>query len=155
MEFIPEFVDLPSMVHEVTDLLSAPARHKSLTISKEIPSDAPVFADKAMISTILRNLVSNSIKFTPHGGKITISAMNQETHTEISVSDNGVGIAKEVLENIFMLDSKNITQGTEREKGSGLGLILCKEFVEKHGGKIGVESEIGKGSKFYFTLPKN
>jgi signal transduction histidine kinase len=114
-----------------------------------------VFADKAMISTILRNLISNAIKFTYPGGKIVISSDKKPDELMISISDNGIGIKKEVIDKLFRIDETYIAPGTQEEKGTGLGLILCKEFIEKHGGKIWVESEVDKGSTFYFTIPKN
>ena len=111
-----------------------------------------------MLLTILRNLISNSIKFTKKDGKITINARsltnNKKTgFIEISVEDTGIGIPKKQLIKLFQLSETISSKGTDGEEGTGLGLILCKEFVEKHGGKIRVESEIGKGSKFIFTIP--
>jgi len=105
-----------------------------------------------MISTILRNLISNAIKFTNQGGEIAISAEKTAKEIFISVSDNGMGIAPERLEKLFSIGKSDSTLGTNKEKGTGLGLILCKEFVESHGGKIWVESKQGKGSTFYVTL---
>ena len=107
-----------------------------------------------MLKTILRNLVCNAIKFTNINGEINLSAKQNQGEIEITVSDNGVGINKDVIDNLFKIDSNFTSKGTQEEKGSGLGLILCKEFVEKHGGKIWVESEKGKGSDFKFTLPR-
>jgi len=106
-----------------------------------------------MIQTVLRNLISNAIKFTNSGGKIRIHAKSDLNFAELTVSDNGVGIPADSIASIFSLDANISTTGTANEKGSGLGLVLCKEFVEKHGGKIRVESETDKGSKFIFTLP--
>jgi signal transduction histidine kinase len=114
-----------------------------------------VFADKAMINTILRNLISNAIKFTYPGGQIIISAEKTPDELKISISDNGIGIKKETIGKLFRIDENNTRIGTQNERGTGLGLILCKEFIEKHQGKIWVESELGKGSKFSFTIPKN
>jgi signal transduction histidine kinase len=106
-----------------------------------------------MIKTVLRNLVSNAIKFTNNGGTINIIAEGNSENITISVSDNGVGIARSDLTKLFRISEVLSTKGTANEKGTGLGLLLCKEFVEKHGGKIWVESEVGKGSDFKFTLP--
>jgi signal transduction histidine kinase len=114
-----------------------------------------VFADKAMINTILRNLISNAIKFTYPGGQIIISAEKMPDELKISISDNGIGIKKEAIGKLLRIDENNTRIGTQNERGTGLGLILCKEFIEKHQGKIWVESELGKGSKFSFTIPKN
>ena len=106
-----------------------------------------------MVNTIIRNLLTNALKFTDKGGIINITAIRQDDFTEITVSDTGVGMNNKTLEDLFKLDATHSTTGTENETGTGLGLILCKEFVEKHGGKIWVESEPGAGSKFHFTLP--
>lgn len=113
-----------------------------------------VYADKQLLLTILRNLTTNAIKFTPKEGKITISINDEENFTKISVEDTGIGIPEEEIPKIFSIDNKFKRKGTEGEPSSGLGLLLCKEFIEKHGGKIWVESKINEGSKFIFTLPK-
>ena len=105
-----------------------------------------------MLATIIRNLVSNAIKFTNVGGSIEIRAVAEQNQTKISICDNGIGISEETRSKLFGIDNLT-TIGTAKEKGSGLGLILCKEFVEKNRGRIWVESEPGKGSKFIFTLP--
>jgi len=108
-----------------------------------------------MINTVLRNLVSNAIKFTPIGGNITINSEITDGFVKISVSDTGIGISEENLNKLFTLDQQITTIGTNQEKGTGLGLIICKEFIEKHNGIISVESKIGKGSTFSFTVPTN
>ena len=107
-----------------------------------------------MLDTVLRNLVSNAIKFTNENGRIDIYGEQDNSFVTITVSDNGVGIEPEAMEKLFDITLKNSTLGTAKETGTGLGLLLCKEFVEKHGGRIWVESEVGKGSTFYFTLGK-
>jgi len=106
-----------------------------------------------MIKTILRNLVSNALKFTNNGGTINVSSEENSENVTISISDNGVGIKPENITKLFNISEVITTKGTAEETGTGLGLLLCKEFVEKHGGKIWVESEVGKGSEFKFTLP--
>ena len=106
-----------------------------------------------MLTTVLLNLISNAIKFTKTGGNILVLANSDQDRVEIAVSDNGVGMNEETRNKLFSLETNETTIGTANEKGSGLGLILCKEFVEKHGGKIWVESELGKGSVFKFTIP--
>jgi signal transduction histidine kinase len=153
MEFIPEQIEMVELINEVEYLSNDIARQKSITISKDVPNHATVFADKAMISAVLRNLVSNAIKFTKPGGQITISAVEKPDELIVSVADTGVGISNDRNENLFRLDESYSTTGTNNEKGTGLGLILCKEFIEKHGGKIWVESQEGKGSIFSFTIP--
>jgi signal transduction histidine kinase len=105
------------------------------------------------LKTVLRNLISNAIKFTGNGGAININAEENPENVTISVSDNCIGIAPENLTKLFDISQVLTTKGTAEETGTGLGLLLCKEFVEKHGGKIWVESEVGKGSDFKFTLP--
>jgi len=114
-----------------------------------------LFADISQLKFILRNLITNAIKFTNYNGQITINAKHNSLETEICVNDNGVGIPKDIADKIFNIGSKITSKGTSGEKGTGLGLILCNEFVVKHGGKIWVESEVGKGSEFKFTLPFN
>ena len=155
MEFSREYIELGALINEVIELSNESAHQKSITIIKELPRNLLVFADKAMINTILRNLISNAIKFTYPGGQIIVSAEKKLDELKISISDNGIGIKKEAIGKLFRIDENNIRMGTQNEIGTGLGLILCKEFIEKHRGKIWVESEIGKGSKFSFTIPKN
>jgi len=110
-------------------------------------------ADRNMLKTILRNLISNAIKYTNKYGKVEVKAIVDDRNVEISVCDNGIGMSGETMAKLFRLDANLSTRGTENEKGTGLGLFLCKEFVEKHGGKMSVESESGKGSIFRFTIP--
>ncbi len=142
-------------INKITVLYDDIAGQKSISIKNILPDKAPVFADNAMINTILRNLISNAVKFTMPGGKIIVSAMEKQNEIICSVSDNGLGIPKNNIEKLFRIDQSYSTAGTNEETGTGLGLILCKEFVEKHNGKIWVDSEEQKGSTFYFTLPYN
>jgi signal transduction histidine kinase len=114
-----------------------------------------VFADENMVRTVLRNLISNAIKFTHRDGAVRIEINTTGDYAEIKVSDTGIGISDANMSKLFKIDSNFTSLGTEEEKGTGLGLPLCKEFVEKCGGKIRVESVAGKGTSFYFTLPKN
>lgn len=155
MEFNPEYFDLVSCINKIILLYDDIAGQKSITIKNILPHKASVYADNAMISTVLRNLISNAIKFTMPGDEIIVSAMEKQNEIIFSVSDNGVGISKNGIEKLFRIDQSYSTTGTNEETGTGLGLILCKEFVEKHNGKIWVESEEKKGSTFYFTLPYN
>jgi signal transduction histidine kinase len=154
MEFNPEYVEVVSLLREVSDLFDDAARHKKIVITKELPKSVIVHADKSMISTVFRNLLSNAVKFTRKKGKITISAIEGADEWTFRVSDNGVGIRNDLVEKIFRIDSNHSTLGTNNEKGTGLGLVLCSEFVEKHGGRIWVEREPEIGSNFYFTIPK-
>jgi signal transduction histidine kinase len=155
MAFNPEHFEMMAFINETTFPYDDIAGQKSIAIKMVLPSRMPVFADKAMISAIFRNLISNAIKFTNSGGEVTISAMKQQKEIIFSVRDTGVGISKSCIEKLFRIDQSFSTTGTNKETGTGLGLILCKEFVEKHGGKIWGESEKGAGSTFYFTLPNN
>jgi len=162
MEFDPEFIEMVSLINEITPLFDDIAGQKSVSISSKLPPNAPVFADKAMINTVMRNLISNAIKFSHPGGEIKIKVNENQKDTIVSVSDKGVGIPKDRIDEIFRIDENHSTPGTQNEKGTGLGLILCKEFVEKHGGEIWVKSKVenlpaGKagGSTFYFTIPNN
>ena len=153
IDFQPEHFELVSLINEVTGLSNDPAQQKSITILRDLPHNLNVFADKAMLATILRNLVSNAIKFTNVGGKIIISAEQASMGILITVADNGIGIKPQVLEKLFRIDQHYTSKGTQNELGTGLGLILCKEFIEKHKGLIWAESEFGNGSRFCFTLP--
>ncbi len=153
MEFNPEYIEMTSFINETVLLFADIAKQKTISITKDLPADTTVFADKAMISTVLRNLISNAIKFTHPGGEINISTKGNQRELTVSISDNGVGISKANISKIFLVDENYSTSGTNNEKGTGLGLILCKEFIEKHEGKIWVESTEGKGSVFYFTIP--
>jgi signal transduction histidine kinase len=118
-----------------------------------LPVTAIAKADRPMISTVLRNLLANAIKFTRPGGEIIISTLENQSGLTVSVTDNGIGIPRNLIDKLFRLDVGFTTQGTEKEQGTGLGLILCKEFIEKHGGKIWAESTEGVGSTFCFILP--
>ena len=154
MDFQPENFELVSLIKEVIGISNDMAQQKSITIVQELPHDLNVYADKSMIATILRNLVSNAVKFTNLGGTIVISSEQASNGPVIAVADNGIGIASQALEKLFRIDQNISTKGTQNELGTGLGLILCKEFIEKHNGRIWAESEFGNGSKFCFTIPK-
>ncbi len=153
MVFNPEHIEMVNLINETELLFDDIAAQKTISIVRDLPANAPVFADKAMISTVLRNLISNAIKFTHPGGKISISVEEKQKELLVSVSDNGVGISKVDSEKLFKIDQTYSTSGTKNEKGTGLGLMLCKEFIKKQHGRIWLESEEGKGSTFYFTLP--
>lgn len=155
MEFHPQDIDLVYLMKENIMFFDVIAGQKNIIINKVLPHEIMVFADRHMISTVLRNLISNAIKFTSQNGEIGISAEKRSNEILFTVSDSGIGIAPERLEKLFRIDESDSTPGTNHERGTGLGLILCKEFVEKHNGKIWAESEEGKGSTFYFTLSCN
>lgn len=153
MEFNPMEADLVAIIEEETKLLNSAAVQKSITINIDAPLILNIQIDKYMVSTILRNLISNSIKFSYPGNKILVSAIPNAKEVLIEVKDNGVGIRKDQITKLFRIETSFSTHGTQNEEGTGLGLILCQEFVLKHGGEIWVESEVGKGSSFRFTLP--
>jgi signal transduction histidine kinase len=144
------FTDICKNVH---DHHSLSAHEKKISIDCSIQNNLAVFADVDMIKAVMRNLVSNSIKFTNQGGSVTISSEQSDSIVTISVSDNGIGIDPEALSKLFDITTVLTTCGTAEETGTGFGLLLCKEFVEKHGGRIWCESVVGKGSTFKFTLP--
>lgn len=153
MEFNPERFDMVETIEETIQLFSNNALQKSIHIEKQLPERMPVYADMAMISTIVRNLLSNAIKFTNEGGTIRILARTSNEEMIVSVCDTGIGMSKKVMDKIFHIDSSYSTPDTYGNKGTGLGLMLCKEFAEKHKGCIRIESEPNKGSVFHFILP--
>lgn len=150
---IKEKIDIRSIIEETTDLLYSNSEIKNISMNISQAENIEIYADSNMLKAIFRNLISNAIKFTHSQGSIDIQSSIEDNMLEISVSDNGVGMDEKICEHLF---GKNLsTKGTEGESGSGLGLLICKEFIEKHGGQISVQSELGKGSKFTFTLPLN
>lgn len=152
--FSPEHHMLRPLVNESILMNNESAREKQIEITCDIPDSIKVYADNNMLQTVLRNLVSNAVKFTPKGGRISLSARNTHTgEVEIFVKDTGIGMKQSLVDVLFRLDGEANRKGTEGELSTGLGLIICKDFIEKHGGIIRVESEEGKGSVFYFTLP--
>jgi len=153
MIFNPEYFEIADIIDEIILLFIDTSTQKSISITKALPSSLVFYGDKAMIATIIRNLVSNALKFTPQGGTIIISAEVNTNEIKVSVADSGVGILTSIMEKLFRIDVNCSTPDTQGEKGTGLGLILCKDFIEQHGGTIGVESTPGKGSKFHFTIP--
>jgi len=155
MSFNPESVDLFLEIKSILELFDANAGSKNITIVNNVKINTYIEADKNMIRTVLYNLISNAIKFTNQKGQVSVKSEKIDDHIEISVSDNGVGIPRENLEKLFKLDSNITTKGTSNEKGTGLGLLLCKEMIEKHNGSISVESEEGKGTTFRVIFPSN
>lgn len=153
IKFTPQKISIYKAVNEITKLFSEQAAKKNIKLEVNISEDFEVFADVNMLNTIFRNLVSNAIKFTKKNGKVTIAAYLKNNTIEINVKDTGLGMAASAIEKLFSIATNESTPGTSGEKGTGLGLILCKEFVEMHKGEIWVESELGNGSVFYFTIP--
>jgi PAS domain S-box-containing protein len=154
IKFKPGLYKLFEIVKQNLDLKFDDAKQKNINIINHVSEDIEVNVDLQMLNTIFRNLISNALKFTSRGGKIEVGATVQpsEGSVVIYVKDSGIGMNEDIINNLFKLDHNVSRPGTEKEPSSGLGLILCKEFVEKHGGKIWVESEVGKGSMFYFSL---
>lgn len=153
IEFTPEPFNLSAVLRDNKLLLEGQAQNKKITLSQDIPDNIIVSAHKQSINTVIRNLISNAIKFTPEGGMILSRIQHEGDMVVVSVSDTGVGMSQAIIDKLFRIDTKHSTKGTADEKGTGLGLILCKEFVEKNGGHIRVQSEPGKGSVFSFSLP--
>ena len=154
--FVPTSILLKLKIMECLVLTQDAAFKKEIAISFEIPENLSVFADENMFESIMRNLVSNAVKFTPKGGCITVSAkLVTGNFVEISVRDTGIGMSKEMIGNLCRLDINTKRKGTEGEYSTGLGLIICRDLIEKHGGKMWIESEEGKGSTFLFLLPSN
>jgi PAS domain S-box-containing protein len=151
--FEPVKLNLLAIVEEVFGLMEGNAMHKHILLEHFIESNITLVADENMIKAIIRNLVSNAIKFTDANGTISVSYSLNNQHIEISVKDTGIGIDDDIIKKLFRIDTIISTKGTAKETGTGLGLILCKEFVEKHKGKIWVESKVGKGSTFVFSIP--
>lgn len=153
LTYLPNKIDLVRQVIDVVSLLEIQAIKKEIDIYNNVDHNLSVKADENMLNTILRNLISNAIKFTKPKGEIRIITCVKDDMVEISIVDNGVGISEEDIDNVFNIEVKNTNIGTANEQGSGLGLILCKDFVEKHGGEIWVESVKDNGAVFVFTLP--
>jgi PAS domain S-box-containing protein len=152
--FSPTTFDLVKLINEVAELANDAALLKNILILNDLPLQVNLFADKSMISSILRNLVSNAVKFSNVNGRINISVNKTPTEFIIAIQDQGVGIKEETIGKLFRIEETYSTPGTLKETGTGLGLLLCKELVQKHGGKIWVESKVGIGSTFFFTIPK-
>jgi signal transduction histidine kinase len=151
--FLPERLNISRLISETIQLMKPAAEKKGIHLYSKVDPNAQVYADKNAVLAILRNLLNNAIKFTTTEGKVTFTNLLKEPFQEISVTDTGVGIAPDIVGRLFRLEEKIKTEGTDHESGTGLGLLLCREFTEQNHGQIGVESEPGKGSRFYFALP--
>jgi len=153
IKYTPKLIEVNLIIDENIELLQKIANEKKIKINNLLNEKITVFADENMIKTVFRNLISNAIKFTSEGGNISINGIQIKNNWQFEIKDTGIGIAKENIPKLFRIDTHHTTLGTKQEKGTGLGLILCKDFIEKHRGKIWVESEKGKGSTFIFTIP--
>lgn len=149
----PLLLSLSDLITKTCKLFDSNLKNKELTVINNITTSQMIYADEDMFMLLVRNLLSNAIKFSQIGGTIEITAMDKKNKLQIIVADSGVGIKPENLDKLFRIDTHYTTNGTLNEGGSGLGLVLCKEIVEKHGGNIWVKSELGRGTKFFFTLP--
>jgi len=153
LPFEPQKLDLAAICLDILSDVKLNAATKNISVRCSATCEIPIFADPDMLKTVLRNLISNALKFSNQGGKIEILTRLKDSETIVSVSDNGVGMTTETVNKLFNISQVHSTTGTANETGTGLGLLLCKEFVEKHQGKIWVESQHGKGSVFYFSVP--
>ena len=153
LNFQPTRNDISIIVRNCIDLLKLSAENKNIQVVNNITNQIFAKIDTNYVTTILRNLISNAIKFTNEKGKVEINAKINESEIEISISDTGIGMSDNTLEKLFRIDEKVATSGTSGEKGTGLGLILCKEFIQHNNGRFWVQSEPGKGATFYLALP--
>ncbi|UMB61077.1 ATP-binding protein [Lutibacter sp. A80] len=153
ISFNPTELNIKPIITQILEELNSTAELKNISLNYTQLDDLKVYADTNMLKTILRNLITNAIKFTYLEGSVTVTTKVKNNFVEISISDTGMGMSDETRNKLFTLQTNESTTGTANEKGSGLGLVLCKEFIEKHGGNIWVTSELGKGTTFYFSLP--
>lgn len=154
IQFVPENLNLLSIIDEIMDLFSIPIKNKNIYFSVQLPENPMVFADSNMMKVILRNIISNSIKFSYEFGKIEISGKTEGDDFVVEIRDFGIGMSELVLQNLFQIQKVSSNVGTKKEKGSGLGLILCDEYIQINGGRIQVQSELGSGSVFKLFIPK-
>jgi two-component system, sensor histidine kinase and response regulator len=155
MEYTPKPLKLAEMVADTILLFRTTAAQKQVNLVFEISDELVVYGDESMLKTVLRNLISNALKFSNAEDRIIVSSHPREEWIEVAVADTGIGIAPEALLKLFRVDKKHSTAGTAGEKGSGLGLSLCQDLIQQHGGTIWVESEQGTGTTFTFTLPRH
>jgi signal transduction histidine kinase len=154
MEFKPEKISITKIINENLNIFKTVSELKCIKLESTIKADFLVIADYAMINTVVRNLLSNAIKFTPKSGQIKIILEEMDNIINVGVADSGVGMNKDDISKVFKIDSNLKGIGTENEKGTGLGLKLCKEFIDKHNSKLWIESEINTGTTVWFSLPK-
>ncbi|MDM8527558.1 hybrid sensor histidine kinase/response regulator [Anaerolineales bacterium HSG24] len=156
IEYLPSRLNLTNIIDQTINLLTEVAFNKQIVLQNKLQIPVYLYADENMLKTIIRNLINNALKFTPNGGQVIIGAQKQPQNpkfVELWVSDTGVGISQINIEKLFKIGEHHTTLGTDEEKGTGLGLTMCYEMVEKHGGQIWVESEVGQGTTFRVTLP--
>ena len=153
IRFSPEIIGISQILQDNIHMHSVIAQNKEIEIEYSVPDQLTCYADANMVNTIVRNLLTNALKFTPKGGRINVTAFEEKKHITVNVSDSGIGMDKTGIEKLFKIDEFHNTAGTAGETGTGLGLIICNEFILKHNGTINVQSEVGKGSTFSFSLP--
>lgn len=153
ISFVPQEINLAEVIKECSSTLQEAANKKQIAVEISIDQNLKIFADHHILQSVIRNILSNALKFTPRNGSVKIEAHADSKNTYVSIADNGIGMDAKMVKNIFQLDVKTNRTGTDDEPSTGLGLILCKEFVEKHNGKIWIESKVNKGSIFHFNFP--
>ncbi|MCK5170158.1 MAG: HAMP domain-containing histidine kinase [Bacteroidales bacterium] len=153
IKYNPEIISIDSIINKNLSLIDLRCKEKGIQVPHEITSQIDVYADANMIDTVIRNILSNAVKFTNKGGDIDVNVLAENNFAKLSIRDSGVGIADERLKDMFQIDKTSSTSGTDDEKGTGLGLIICKEFIETNKGKIEVKSELEKGSEFTICIP--
>ncbi|MDQ1267114.1 MAG: hypothetical protein QG635_2268 [Bacteroidota bacterium] len=162
-DFLPVTCNIKFMIERNIAISGDTVKQKVIKIENNIDEELKVTADERILNSVIRNLISNAVKFTPNGGKIEIGLLKKlsdnlkpsdnPNNCIIFIKDSGIGMTEEILSKLFKIDQKVTRQGTENEPSTGLGLLLCKEFIERHGGMIWVESEVGRGTAFYFSIP--
>ena len=155
ISYKPELIDLKVQAVESIELVAVQAARKNISIIADFKTAGLINGDVNMMNTILRNLLTNALKFTPRNGEVRVGISQNNGFCILSIKDNGIGIPADRMKNLFSIDTAHKTKGTDQEPGTGLGLILCKEFIEKHSGRLEVESEVGKGSEFRVIIPGN
>ena len=154
IDFTPKAHKLNGIVNECFLIVKTQADRKGVALTVSIDEDLEIVCDKNMLTTIIRNLLSNAVKFTPKSGWIIVKVEDNKSDFVFSINDSGVGMSNEELNQLFRLSANRTNYGTDGEKGNGLGLILCKEFIEKHGGELSIESTEGIGTSVSFNIPK-
>ncbi len=154
MSYVPKSVNFYELVDDIFSLAQEQAEQKGITLIRSVPEDIMLYADSNMLKTVLRNLTSNALKFSQPGGTVKVAVIAHDHDVDIQVSDTGVGIPRDMLDTLFRIDVQHSRQGTAGERGTGLGLILCKELIGQHGGTIWAESELDQGTTFTFRLKK-
>lgn len=153
IEYHPTIFNVSDLVEEVKDFLLVQAQNKEINIKLKLPQQMPIYADRDLIEVVLINLISNAIKYSNKGADVVVWGKHIDKQDKIYVEDNGVGMSQESLERLFKAEASFSTPGTNNEKGTGLGLVLCNDLIKKHGGQLDVKSELGRGSVFFISLP--